>query len=374
MENRQPGRSTGERGQDMKQTKTEEAAGQGMSRDMSALELYNAINDANSNAETYIATVISGDMTGEKALIVDGEMTWNSNPEGLLHAHESEICAADDSRIITLEGHDVFVELLGNEKHVVICGAGHLSMPLITITKMMGMYVTVVDDREEFCENARKRGADRVLCKSFAAAFDEIEGSDDTYFVIVTRGHRYDKDCVGGSLRKRHAYVGMIGSRRHSQFVRQSLMDEGFSEDIIDTIYTPIGLNIGAETPEEIAVAIAGEIIEVKNRKKRNFGFTREVMKALLDDERDPMMMATIISRAGSAPRGVGSRMLVKRDGSIIGTIGGGSAEGEIMAYCAELLRSGYTGTQVKKAGMMASAEEDGMVCGGVIEVLLETV
>lgn len=341
---------------------------------MPVLDLYDAIDDANRNAETLVATVISGERIGEKALIVDGVMTWNSSADGLLKSHESEVCKADDSGIITIGGQDVFVELLGNEKHVVICGAGHLSMPIITITKMMGMYVTVVDDREEFCENARKRGADRVLCMPFAEAFEEIEGSDDTFFVIVTRGHRYDKDCVGGSLRKRHAYVGMIGSKRHALFVKQNLMKDGFDEEIINTIYTPIGLNIGAETPEEIAVAIVAEIIEVKNRKRRNFGFTKDVMKAVLDEERDPMMMATIISREGSAPRGVGSRMLVKKDGSIIGTIGGGSAEGEIMAYAAGLLRDGYTGTQVKKVGMHAKADEAGMVCGGEIEVLLETV
>lgn len=342
--------------------------------DLPVSSIYDAISDTNNNSETYIATVISGDSIGEKALIVDGKITWNSLSDGLLKAHETEICAAYDSGIITLDGQNVFVEFLGNEKQVVICGAGHLSMPLITITKMMGMNVTVVDDREEFCENARKRGADRVLCMPFAEAFKEIEGSDDTFFVIVTRGHRYDKDCVGGSLRKRHAYVGMIGSRRHAQFVKQILMKEGFSEAEIGSIYTPIGLNIGAETPEEIAVAIAGEIIEVKNRKRKNFGFTKEMMRAIMDDERDPMMMATIISRTGSTPRGVGSRMLVRKDGSIIGTIGGGSAEGEIMAYAAGLLKEGYTGTQVKKVGMYARAEEDGMVCGGEIEVLLETV
>ncbi|MBQ6389636.1 MAG: XdhC family protein [Mogibacterium sp.] len=342
--------------------------------DMPVMDLYDAISDANNNAETLIATVISGEMTGEKALIVDGKMTWNSAAEGFLRTHEPEVTAVKDSGIVTVDGQNVFVELLGNEKHVVICGAGHLSMPIITITKMLGMYVTVVDDREEFCENARKRGADRVLCKSFAEAFKEIEGSDDTFFVIVTRGHRYDKDCVGGALRKRHAYVGMIGSRRHARFVKESLLKEGLSEELIDSIYTPVGLNIGAETPEEIAVAIVGEIIEVKNRRRRNFGFTREVMKAIMDDDREPMMMATIILRRGSSPRGVGSRMLVRKDGSIIGTIGGGSAEGEIMAYAAELLQAGYTGTQVRHVGMKACADEDGMVCGGEIDVLLETV
>ena len=340
--------------------------------DLPVMNLYDAVSDANNNAETHIATVVNGDNMGEKALILDGVMTWNSLPAGFLKAHEAEVIAMQDTGIISIEGQDIFVELLGNEKQVIICGAGHVAMPIISITRMMGLNVTVIDDREEFIENAKKRGASRTICKSFAEGMAEVEGSDDTFFVVVTRGHRYDKDCVGAALRKRHAYVGMIGSRRHAAFVRQNLLKEGLSEELIDSIYTPIGLDIGAETPEEIAVSIVGEIIEVKNRRKRNIGFPKAMMRAIMEEGRDPMILATIIKRAGSAPRAVGSRMLVRRDGTIVGTIGGGSAEADIMKYAARLLTEGFCGTQVRHVDLACSAEEDGMVCGGVIDVLLE--
>lgn len=342
--------------------------------DMPVLDLYDAISDANNNSEMHVATVIRGKDMGEKALIIDGVMSWNSIENGFLRTHEDEVTASEDSGIISIYGQDVFVELLGNEKHVVICGAGHVSMPIISITRMMGMNVTVIDDREEFIENARKRGANKVICKSFAEGMAEIEGNDDTFFVVVTRGHRYDKDCVAEALRKRHAYVGMIGSKRHAAFVRQSLIKEGISEELIDSIYTPIGLNIGAETPEEIAVAIVAEIIEVKNRKNRSFGFPKDIMKAIMTEDRDPMILATIANREGSAPRAAGSKMLVLSDGSIIGTIGGGSGEAVIMKYAHKLLEDGFTGTQLRHVDMQCSAEDDGMVCGGVIDVLLETV
>ena len=342
--------------------------------DLPVKDLYDAVSDSNRNAETYIATVVRGGNIGEKALISDGQMCWNTVTDGFLKAQEEEILKAKDSGVVSVGGQDVFVELLGNEKHVVICGAGHVAMPIITITRMMGMNVTVIDDREEFCENAKARGANRVICRSFAEGMAEIDGNEDTYFVVVTRGHRYDKDCVGGALRKRHAYVGMIGSRRHSAFVKESLRKEGISEELIGSIHTPIGLDIGAETPEEIAVAIVGELIEVKNRKKRNFGIPKEIMREILAEEREPMILATIIARAGSAPRAVGSKMLVKKDGSIVGTIGGGSAEGEIMKYAKDLLAAGFDGTELKHVDLACSAEEDGMVCGGVIDVLLETV
>lgn len=338
------------------------------------MNIFEAIADANFNYETYAVTVADGDSAGEKALFSNGVMTCCSRENGFLKAHESEISKELGSGLIKIDGCEAFAELLGNEKQVIICGAGHLSMPLISICRMMGMHVTVVDDRPEFAKNAERQGADRVICKSFAEAFREIEGSDDSYFVVVTRGHRYDKDCVAGALRKRHAYVGMIGSARHAHFVRESLREEGLSDEIIGTIYTPIGLDIGAETPEEIAVAIAAELIQIKNEKRRNFGFPKEIIKAVLEEEREPMILATIVSRDGSAPRAEGTKMLVKPNGSIIGTVGGGVAEADVITYCKELLKEGFSGAEMTYHDLAAFADEDGMVCGGNIKVLLEAV
>lgn len=337
-------------------------------------KVYETIGEADSSCEKYAVTVISGEEAGEKAVFSDGRIMQSSNEDGFIKKHESEIFADLRSGVLSVKGTELFAELLGNEKHMVICGAGHLSMPLITIAGMLNMKVTVVDDREEFAANAAGRGADRVICKSFKEAFEEIEGDDDTFFVIVTRGHRYDKDCVGASLLKKHAYVGMIGSKRHAKFVRESLLEEGLSEDLIDSIYTPIGLKIGAETPEEIAVAIAAEIIEVKNEKRRNFGFPKDIINAILEDDRSPMILATIVTREGSAPREAGTKMLVRPGGSIIGTVGGGVAENDVIERCVELLAAGFEGAELMYHDLAAFADEDGMVCGGAIKVLLEAV
>ena len=338
------------------------------------MNIYEAIADANFNCETYAATVIKGDSIGEKALFSNKEMTHCSREDGFFKAHETELKGVPESGVVSIDGQDVFIELLGNEKHVVICGAGHLSMPLIDICRLMGMYVTVVDDRPEFAENAKRQGADKVICKSFAEAFKEIDGNEDTFFVVVTRGHRYDKDCVAEALRKRHAYVGMIGSKRHAAFVRESLKEEGLSDKLIDSIYTPVGLKIGAETPEEIAVAIAAELIQVKNEKRRNFGFPKDIIKAISEECRDPMILCTIVTREGSAPRGEGTKMLVKPDGSIIGTVGGGVAENDVIKHAVELLKGGFDGAELMYHDLAAFADEDGMVCGGNINVLMEKV
>ena len=171
------------------------------------------------------------------------------------------------------------------------------------------------------------------------------------------------------------AYTGMIGSRRRVGIVKNDLAEEGISREVLDSVYTPIGMDIGAETPEEIAVAIMAEIIEVKNRKKRNFGFPKDVMKALLSDERDPYVMATIISRKGSAPRGLGTKMLIAADGGIIGTIGGGCVEGSVIQKGRRMLLNREHKPVVMDVDMTGDAAEDeGMVCGGKVQVLLEIV
>ena len=117
--------------------------------------IYEAISESGNSRERYAVTVIKGAEIGENALISGGSIAWCSNPEGFIAAHEDEICRALGKELISLDGRELFIELLGNEKEVVICGAGHLSLPLITMCRMMDMKVTVIDDREDFIEKAK---------------------------------------------------------------------------------------------------------------------------------------------------------------------------------------------------------------------------
>lgn len=341
-----------------------------------SLNLYQAIKSGNINAETYLLTVLDGDEIGEKAVVTDHKMTWASDEDGFLRKHEETLTAGGESGVFELDGRSVFRELLGSDKEIVICGGGHVSMPIITIGRMMGFQVTVIEDRPMFANNARRQGATKVICDSFEKALETIGGNADTFFIIVTRGHRYDKECLRSIAKKPHAYIGMIGSRRRVGMVKETLAEEGISREVLDSVYTPIGLDIGAETPEEIAVAIMAEVIEVKNKKKRNFGIPKDIMKVLLSDERDPMMMATIITRKGSAPREVGTKMLIRKDGSTVGTIGGGCVESDIMTRAREILMDGEPQAEIRHVDMTGTddAENDGMVCGGIIDVLLEIV
>ena len=343
------------------------------------LSFYEAICEAGINAENWLLTVVDGDHAGEKALISSGEIVWRSDDDGFVTEHEEslkqQVLSGEGRGLIENGDIRVYAELLGNRKEVVICGAGHVSMQIISIARMMGFRVTVIDDRLQFVNNAIVQGADEVKFSSFREALDEIPGNSDTFFVIVTRGHRYDKECLRCIAQKPHAYIGMMGSRRRVAVVKNDLAEEGISREILDSVYTPIGLGIGAETPEEIAVAVMAEIIEVKNRKKRSFGFPKDIMDVLLSDEREKVTLATIISREGSAPREISTKMLITRDGGIIGTIGGGCIEGNVIAKGRRMLMGERHKPEILEVDMSGEAAEDeGMVCGGKVKVLLETV
>lgn len=338
-------------------------------------QFYEVINEADFNSETRLFTVADGDFAGEKALIVSGDIAWQSDPAGFISTHREALSAVKSNGVFTVDGTRVFAELLGREKHIVVCGAGHVSMPIISIGKMIGCRVTVIDDRLTFVNNAIAQGADEVIFKEFDDAMEEIPGSDDTYFVLVTRGHRYDRDCLRHALRKPHAYIGMMGSRRRVGLIMKDLEAEGFTREILKTVYTPIGLDIGAETPEEIAVAIMAQIIAVSNRKRRIGGFPQDVMNALLEKDRERVAMATIIARKGSAPRSVGTRMIIKKTGGIVGTIGGGCIEGTVIAKGRRILLEDNHKPVIMEVDITKdTAEDEGMVCGGKILVMLEAV
>lgn len=351
-------------------------------------KLLEIIKELNHNAENILITGLEGELLGKKLLISNGEIIFKDcddiSQDDLLQL-VNEIKESEKDQKIETKAGKFFRERIGSEKKLVICGGGHVSIPVIKIAKMTGFHVTVIEDRILFANNARNAGADAVICEEFGKALDTIEGDLDTYFVIVTRGHRYDIVCLEKILTKASAYVGMIGSKVRVRGVKERVYEtlckhpkfkDGGEErlrEAITHLYSPIGLDIKAETPEEIGVAIMAEIIRVKNEKYQSSGYTKEILKGALSEEAKDMgkVMATIIARKGSAPRGVGTKMLVLQDGTCIGTIGGGCAEADIRQK-AILLMNEETPEQYLVDMTGREAEEDGMVCGGTIEVLLE--
>ena len=354
-------------------------------------ELIQILEGLERDSLNMVLTVVGPELTGEKCLLADGKLLWESEQGGFFAEHLAEAAALTRNGICPLEGKQVLCERVSFEKKLVVCGAGHVGQQVIRIGRMLEMEVTVLEDREEFAGKAREAGAQKVLCGSYTDCMKQVRGSDDSYFVVLTHGHRCDRDCVQAALEKKHAYVGMIGSRRHGEIVKESLAAGGMAPELLDELHTPIGLSIGAQTPSEIAVAIMAEMIAVKSSSGSEEGFTKEIVRALLErvtaekgqseeegKDNPPFVfavLATIADRQGSAPRKAGTKMAVFPDGTIAGTIGGGSGEARAIQAALDLLARRAVRPEMIHEIMLAGPDDrDRMVCGGEMRILLEPV
>lgn len=150
---------------------------------------------------------------------------------------------------------------------LIIVGAGHIAVPLARLGVALGFSVTVLDDRDEFATDTRFAAGVRVVRSDFTTdPFAGVTIDARSYLALVTRGHRWDFDCLQRLLgsRVRPRYIGMIGSRRRVRAAFQALLEAGVPRAELARVHAPIGLEIGAETPEEIAVSIAAELIAVR--------------------------------------------------------------------------------------------------------------
>ena len=339
------------------------------------LEFYRAVQKRNQNEQNIVITVLDGSFRGEKILVSNQKVVWTSAENGFAAHYLTEVVKLCETGMVTVGESMIFCESLGQEKKIVICGGGHISIPIIQMGIMLGYQVTVLEDRPKFADCARRAGASKVICAPFEEGLSCVEGDLDTYFVIVTRGHRYDQVCLEWIAKKEHAYIGMIGSKKRVAKVKEAVIEKGGDPKVIHGIYSPIGLAIGAEMPEEIAVSIIAEIIQVKQKQKRKGGYEKEIIKAILEEteKKEAKVLVTIISRKGSAPREVGTKMLVLSDGNCIGTIGGGCVEADILRRALFMIQEEHREPERYFIDLTGKdAEEDGMFCGGVIEVLLE--
>lgn len=273
-------------------------------------------------------------------------------------------------------------------ERVIVLGGGHIGREVCAFAARCGFSVTVCDERLEFANKERFPEAAQVLCGSFADCIAGLQIMSRDYVVIVTRGHARDSDCLRKILAGTEpTYTGLIGSRRrvHAQF--DMLEKEGFSREKMNRIYTPIGLNIGGVTPAEIALSVVAEIIARKrlpdgelaarggsegteSRIALDSDLQLEVMEYLAEDS-SPKAVVTVLSTAGSAPRGAGAKMAVFPGGGIIGTIGGGQGEGEAIRQALEIIGTGTY--RIRTIEMHSDvAEEEGMACGGSMQVLIE--
>ncbi len=183
-----------------------------------------------------------------------------------VYADVRQILAEGPSQVLTYAGGDleVFVEILHNPPQLLIAGAGHVALALAQLGKMIDFDVVVIDDRAQYANKARFPSADKIVVGPLSETLGRWPLDSNTFVVLVTRGHSHDVECLLEIIDSPVRYIGMIGSKRRISAVFELLEKEkGISPEKFKRVHAPIGLDIGAETPAEIAVCIIAEIINL---------------------------------------------------------------------------------------------------------------
>ena len=198
------------------------------------------------------------EMEGPEGLLSSGKLAqWIKNREPGVVVHKDR----------QGEQMEFFVEPVISDPILYVFGGGHVSSKIVPLASKVGFKVVVVDDRADFADPVNFPEAEKVLQYPFEGVLKKLPVDESSFAIIVTRGHLHDKTVLEQCLRTNARYIGMIGSRRKKAMIYEKLLEEGFTRQDLDRVYAPIGLDIGAETPEEIAVSIVAELIQVRAEK-----------------------------------------------------------------------------------------------------------
>lgn len=163
---------------------------------------------------------------------------------------------------------EVFIKVFRSQERLIIVGAGHIGVKLCRLAKILEYHVTVIDDRPEVATKERFPEADVLLVGDIPEILQQYPIDERTSIVIVTHGHRYDEEALEAVAGSSAAYIGMIGSRQKVETCFQHLLAKGVAQEMLSRVYAPIGIDIGGETPQEIALSIMAEIQSVRYGKR----------------------------------------------------------------------------------------------------------
>ena len=360
------------------------------------VDLFNRIASSIKDGRVWVATCVRDESVKWK-IVFTGDEILHREPEDLDVDKACSLSPEPYDSLVDLwrtrfnaealkDGDDlILLESFGQRKHLVVCGAGHVSLSLIKMAKIVGFKVTVLEDRLVFTNMAREAGADEVICDSFDKGLQKVVSTGDTCFVIMTRGHRFDEMCLREIFKKEYCYIGMMGSKGRAINVKRDMEREGYDKELIDGLHAPIGIEIGAQTPAEIAVSVMGELISFLRSSDRAIDDGIEsVIKCAVDPTQENVgkVMCTIVSKRGATPRTVGTKMMVLETGRIVGTIGGGCAEADVITEARGMIQEARENGPESVESRIVNVDltgaqgfdEDAMHCGGIQDVLLEMI
>ena len=281
----------------------------------------------------------------------------------------------------TING-EIYLRNFRCRERLLLLGGGHICQPLCSFASALDFSVTVADDRPSFVTRERFPDAGTLLCDSFPAAIRQFGITEQDYVAVITRGHRWDADCLRTILSgTAPEYLGMIGSRHRTAGLLNLLEQEGFPSTALRGIHAPIGLEIGALTVKEIAISILAELIacrraDTKRRSNNSVLVTENIdlnlLRFLADSNREKALLL-VYETSGSTPVKSGAMMAVDRSFQTAGTIGGGCSENAVLKDAYHLIGTGkQRGITIDMSNDVA--EEEGMVCGGQMKVLIKDV
>jgi xanthine dehydrogenase accessory factor len=272
---------------------------------MSSIALYNEVQAAMKRGEAVVvATVVkttgaapcgvgakmlvyadgrtSGSLAGP---VTDGKVTHvalqaqRTAHSLLAHVHlDADAGEAVGSCGATLE---IFFEVLRPEPRLIIAGAGYVAQALARLASPLGLRTTVIDDRRELADPGVFGESVQLVFGNIPETLRALEPDEGSFVVIVTRGHHMDEDVLHAALETRAAYIGMIGSPSKVKHIFKSLLQQGLTREALERVHAPIGLDLGAETPDEIALSIAAEIVM---RRHQASGMSLRSLHHLLEE------------------------------------------------------------------------------------------
>lgn len=301
----------------------------------------NLLNTLEDHSQAAIVTTLS-DKIQKDVYIPYSLESDASTSQNLFENAVTKACADGRPFLFMDDNSTIFTEPFYRQDRLLVFGGGHVAYILSEIAAKIGFSVIVTEDRPEFGNKERFPWAAKVNCEQFDTVIDSMTITDTDYIVLLTRGHFYDKMCLKALYKqKKCAYLGILASRRRMGELTSQLAQDGIEKEWMEQIHSPVGLNIGAVTPEEIAIAILAQIIQTKRltsdgaRRAILTDIDMRVIKHLSNesDEYSSMKKAivTVIENSGITPRKAGAKMVVYEDGHLIGTIGGGPAEGNLI-------------------------------------------